>query len=376
MKKKLIIRNLNVVCNRGTQVLASNRPIEECFVQQKLPVGLIPQELDSEMSLWSKSYPPLKRTDRMVKMASWLASKLDHSELAGRKVMVNLGSSRGGTQLSEDLHQQFLETGSVPVIASPLTTQANLSSVVASMLDSESIITIDHSLTCSTGIASIANAIAWLRSGMSDAVVCGAAEAAVTPFTIAQIEALGIASQYKASEFPCRPFNADNENTFVLSEGAGICVMLFDFLKTGDLVIESIGYAHQLPPSATGIATDGGPLLASMKMALDSLPEEKNIDLVLAHAPGTLKGDRAELNAIRAICGNHIPVFSSKWLTGHTYAASSMLNLKVAAELFAGAIIPEIPYQTYVAQHDSKPETILINATGFGGNAMSLVVSG
>jgi 3-oxoacyl-(acyl-carrier-protein) synthase len=376
MTKKLIIRNLNIVCNRGIEVLASDRAIEAGFVQREIPVGLIPKELDSEMSLWSRNHSQLKRTDRMVKMSAWLASKLDNSELAGRKVLVNLGSSRGGTQLTEDLHQQFLETGSVPIIASPLTTQANMSSVVASVLDAESIITIDHSLTCSTGIASVANAIAWLRSGMADVVVCGAAEAAVTPFTIAQIEALGIASRYKVDEFPCRPFNVENENTFVLSEGAGICVILIDFPKAGDLVIESIGFAHQLPPSATGIAEDGGPLLTSMREAVENLPVNRKVDLVLAHAPGTVKGDRAESNAINSVLGSQVSVYSPKWLTGHTYAASSMLNLKLAAELFSGAIPPKLPYESYLKANLVEPKTILINATGFGGNAMSLVVSG
>lgn len=313
----------------------------------------------------------------MVQLAAWLASNLFAFISSHDRVLVNVGSSRGATQLTENLHQQFLSTGSVPAFTSPLTTQANVSSIIASLLQNNQALPIDHSLTCSTGLAAIANAEAWLRAGMADAVVVGASEASVTPFTLAQVNALGIGSDISSGNFPCRPFNADQSNTFVLAEGAGLAVMRFDEPEPGDLHVVASGYAHQSPHSPTGIADDGGPLISSMKMALAKLPSHACIGLVLAHAPGTVKGDAAEINAISSVLGDEMPVYSTKWLTGHTYAASAMLNLQAAKEIFAGAPCLPYPYQTYIPfPVFEKPEYILINATGFGGNAMSLVVTG
>ena len=129
------------------------------------------------------------------------------------------------------------------------------------------------------------------------------------------------------------------------------------------------------PPSKTGINEDGGPLIHSMQSAIDKIKPMP--DLILAHAPGTLKGDRAELNAVIHVFGEkYPPLLSSKYLTGHTYGASSALNAELAITLFNENFLHVLPYDSYVPNAKiANPANILINATGFGGSAASLIVS-
>ena len=62
-----------------------------------------------------------------VKKAGWNDSKFG----------VNIGSSRGATQLFEKHHQEFLETGKTPTLTSPTTTLGNISTWVAHDLKSK-----------------------------------------------------------------------------------------------------------------------------------------------------------------------------------------------------------------------------------------------
>ena len=51
---------------------------------------------------------------------------------------------------------------------------------------------ISHSITCSTGLHALLNGVTWLLSGMSDKFLVGGSEAALTDFTIAQMQALKV----------------------------------------------------------------------------------------------------------------------------------------------------------------------------------------
>ena len=115
-----------------------------------------------------------------------------------------------------------------------------------------------------------------------------------------------------------------------------------------------------------------------MKMAIDNsiFKNKKEIDLILMHAPGTINGDKAELNAIKEIFKNNIPnLFSNKFKIGHTYAASAALNLELAILIFSNNKTPEFPHNANILNIKKEIKRIMINAAGFGGNASSLIVS-
>ena len=104
---------------------------------------------------------------------------------------VNFGSSRGATSLFEKYYQEFLETQKSSTLSSPTTTLGNISSWVAHDLQTSGP-DISHSITCSTALHSLLNGVAWINSGMSDKFLVGGSEAALTDFTIAQMQALKV----------------------------------------------------------------------------------------------------------------------------------------------------------------------------------------
>ena len=104
---------------------------------------------------------------------------------------INIGSSRGATQLFEKYHREFLETGKTATLASPTTTLGNIASWVANDLNNDGP-DISHSITCSTALHALLNGVAWLQSGMVDKFLVGGSEAPLTPFTLAQLKAMKI----------------------------------------------------------------------------------------------------------------------------------------------------------------------------------------
>jgi 3-oxoacyl-(acyl-carrier-protein) synthase len=93
------------------------------------------------------------------------------------------------------------------------------------------------------------------------------------------------------------------------------------------------------------------------------------------HAPGTLKGDTSEYKAIQKIVGESLPLLTTnKWKIGHTFGASGMLNLELAVLMMQHNQFIPIPYLDNQKQ-TKDIKKVLINAVGFGGNAVSILLS-
>jgi 3-oxoacyl-(acyl-carrier-protein) synthase len=116
-----------------------------------------------------------------------------------------------------------------------------------------------------------------------------------------------------------------------------------------------------------------------MQLALSQCKE--NIDLIILHAPGTVKGDAAEQNAIQTIYGTNTPLmWSNKWKIGHTLGASGAMSLECALHILEYQNIEKVsqlhglPLASAEGRIKKPIRNILINAVGFGGNAVSIVV--
>jgi 3-oxoacyl-(acyl-carrier-protein) synthase len=112
----------------------------------------------------------------------------------------------------------------------------------------------------------------------------------------------------------------------------------------------------------------------SMKMAMAG-KDPSQIDVVVTHTPGTIKGDLAETNAIKEVFGKDLPAITcNKWKIGHTFAASGNLSLEMAILMLQHQQFIPVPFSEF----DKVPqelENILVNAVGFGGNAVSILIS-
>lgn len=338
-------------------------------------VAALPEVLKEKVEALKISENSYKHLDDSVLYAI-LASR-QAIENAGWKTGddfgINIGSSRGATQLFEKHFQEFLETGKAHTLASPSTTLGNISSWVAHDLNSNGP-EISHSITCSTALHAVLNGVAWLRAGMAEKFLVGGSEAPLTPFTIAQMNALKIYSKDN-SEFPCKAFDLEKtQNSMVLGEGASMACLEIGERENALAYIAGIGYATEVLQHSISISTEADCFQKSMKMALKDI-DLSEVDAIVMHAPGTIKGDLSEYKAIQKIFGEKLPMLTTnKWKIGHTFGASGMLNIELAVLMMQHQKFIGIPY---VEEKEERKaiRKILVNAVGFGGNAVSILIS-
>jgi 3-oxoacyl-[acyl-carrier-protein] synthase II len=286
---------------------------------------------------------------------------------------INFGSSRGATTLFEKYHKEFLETQKSSTLSSPTTTLGNISSWVAHDLQTSGP-EISHSITCSTALHSLLNGVAWINSGMSEKFLVGGSEAALTEFTIAQMQALKVYAKNEAA-YPCKSFDLEKkQNTMVLGEGAAAICLEKGIVENALAIISGVGFATEVLKHNTSISTDANCFQKSMKMALGEInPDE--IDAIVMHAPGTIQGDVSEINAIKKVFHTKTPFLTTnKWKLGHTFGASGMLSLELALLQLRHQKLIAVPFAEK-QQHPNKLNKILVNAVGFGGNAVSILLT-
>ena len=298
-----------------------------------------------------------------IKSAGWNASD---------NFGINIGSSRGATGLFENFHESFLKNGKAKTLSSPTTTLGNISSWIAHDLQTHGP-EISHSITCSTALHSMLNGIAWLNSGMSNKFLVGGSEAPLTPFTIAQMQALKIYSKEKG-EYPCRALDlTKKKNTMLLGEGAAVACLESGLKQNALARITGFGYATEILEHNISISNDAQCFQRSMKMALGEITPDE-IDVIVMHAPGTIKGDTSEYNAIQKLFCNKTPALTTnKWKIGHSFGASGLFNIELAVLMLRHQKFVGVPF--FNQESPKSIKNILVNAVGFGGNAVSILLS-
>jgi len=379
--RKLAIGGMGFVCAAGS----SFADLGEAFAAHRAPFlhdtqGIcfpVPRALDERIDASVAHIHGGARLDRTVKLAAFAAQDCIKQLHAAPqyKVLVNIGSSRGATHTWESEFSRFAETGASSPKASPYSTPGNISSNIAALLAGQSI-AVDHSVTCGSGLQAIANSAAWIRSGMARTALAGGAEAPLTPFTRAQMKALKITSSAEEA-FPTKPlFSGTPKTGMALGEGAAVFALYpAEDMPDAPYFILGMGLANERGGSPSGITGEGYALHEAMKAALADAGIQRP-HIIITHAPGTDKGDSAELSAIRQLFGPNIPhTLTNKHLLGHTLGASGSLSLVLACYLLHTQRVPALPYP---AEGQENPpasiETVMVNATGFGGNAVSIVV--
>jgi len=322
----------------------------------------------SNLQQQNKNYAQLDRSVLLAMLAAKRATSHWHDD---QEFGINIGSSRGATGLWEH-HFETHRKGKISPLTSPTTTLGNISSWVAHHLQAKGF-TMSHSVTCSTALHAILNGMAWLESGRCNKFLAGGSEAPLTPFTIAQMRALRIYAGAETTAFPCRALDMDKTaNTMVLGEGAA-CFALEKDPERPLAWLQGVGFANELIETAT--FTSKGVFAQAMRLALAEARLD-SVDAIVCHAPGTRLGDAVEVAAIEQVFGKNIPrLTSNKWKIGHTLGASGGLSLELALFMLQYDQVPEIPYLAASFGESPKPiHTVMVNAAGFGGNAVSLIL--
>ena len=247
------------------------------------------------------------------------------------------------------------------------------------------------STACAAGSNAIGDAFRLLQLGKADAMVCGGAEASITPLGVAGFaSAKALSFRNDDPSTASRPFDSQRDG-FVIGEGAGVLILeTLDHALKRDATIhaEIIGYGttcdahHITSPSPGGV---GG--AEAMKLALiDGQINPEEVDYINAHGTSTPANDSNETSAIKAALGNHayqVPTSSTKSMTGHLLGGSGGIEAVACALAIKHEIIPPtINYSNpdpncdldYVPNkaREKKLGVVLSNSFGFGGHNVCL----
>ncbi|TXE08618.1 beta-ketoacyl synthase [Gelidibacter salicanalis] len=352
---------------------------EKVFGEQKAIVGQLPTSVKKAINNLKTDNSHYKNLDHSVLYSIYTARKAvaQAGWSAHDNFGINIGSSRGATALFENYYERFLKQGRAETLSSPTTTLGNIASWVAHDLQTQGP-EISHSITCSTALHALLNGVAWINSGMCTKFLVGGSEAPLTGFTVAQMQALKIYAVLPQKgiqkAYPCRSLDPDKKkNSMVLGEAAAMVCLEQGIIKNALATIIGVGYATEILEHNVSVSSNAICFQRSMKMALGQHhPDE--VDIIVTHTPGTLKGDASEVNAINAVFTNKIPALTSnKWKIGHSLGASGVLSLELALLMLQHQEFINVPF--IKAQTPKRIAKIMVNAVGFGGNAVSILIS-
>lgn len=317
-----------------------------------------------------------KKLDRVHRMAILTAQKIRGNLGRSDYFGVVVGSSRGATTAFEAFHADFLANRRLSPLASPVTTSGMLGASVARHLGCKGIVQ-TVSTTCSTGLNALMIGAMMILSQQTPTVFIGAAEAANTEFSWEMLRAAKVLADLSQQRYPVRPFGVNRSGT-IPSEGSFGLVLT---RESNDPLGYLLGIGNGMETgSLTGVSENGDALVIALTQALaKSGLDPDDIDLIVPHGAGTLKGDAAELQAYHEVFGDQIPTLvPHKWALGHALGASSGISLLLALEHLHSGLVPDLPYEL-VEQVQFKPllqpKNAIVVSLGFGGYATAAVVS-
>jgi len=343
----------------------------------------------------------LKRMDRFVQFAgaaSLLALK-DADLRIGENVDaeqagVYIGSGIGGLSTWEEQHTILMEKG--PKRISPFFIPmmiANMGSGQVSILTGAKGPNSTAVTACATGTNAIGDSFRLIQRGDADVMICGGAEATVTPMGVGGFCALrAMSTRNDEPERASRPFDKDRDG-FVMGEGAGILILeeLEHALARGaHIYAEVAGYGmssdahHMTDPSPGG---DGAARCMS-KAIKDAGIAPEEVGYINAHGTSTGVGDIAETQGIKTTFGAaayRIPVSSTKSMTGHMLGAAGGVEAIICSlAVQDGKLPPTINLENpdpecdldYVPNEFRTADIryALSNSFGFGGHNATIIM--
>jgi 3-oxoacyl-[acyl-carrier-protein] synthase II len=326
--------------------------------------------------------------DEAVKMSG---IKIDEGN--AERVGVYIGSGIGGFEVIEREYRALLEKG--PSRVSPFFIPATIVNLASGWVSIRTGAKGPNSATataCTTSAHAIGDSFKIIQRGDADAMICGGAEASITPLGVGGFAAMRALSQRNDDpEHASRPWDKDRDG-FVVGEGAGILVLEeLEFAKArgANIMAELVGYGmsgdafHISSPSEDG----DGPYRVMRNALKDAGLEPEKIDYLNAHATSTELGDRIETLAIKRAFGEHaykLAVSATKSMTGHLLGGAGGLEAGITVKALQDQIAPptinhetagpgcDLDYVPNIAR-PMKIDYALSNSFGFGGTNGCLI---
>ena len=316
-------------------------------------------------------------------------SKLPDTIFDTDRIGVIAGSGGASSRSQVDAADILREKG-VKRVGPYRVTQTMGSTVSACLATSLKIKGVNFSISsaCSTSAHCIGSAWEQIQLGNQDVIIAGGGED--EHWTQSGLfDAMGaLSSNFNQNPTAAsRPFD-ENRDGFVISGGGGILIveeMEHALSRKAKIYAEIKGY------SATSdgddmVAPSGEGAKNCMKKSLE-MSGLKSVDYINAHGTSTPAGDPVELNAIKSVFKDDIPIVSStKSLTGHTLGAAGVQECIYSILMMNGNFIAGNKNLTHpIAEADgiNIPEkslkkefnSIMNNRFGFGGTNVRMVLS-
>jgi 3-oxoacyl-[acyl-carrier-protein] synthase II len=306
---------------------------------------------------------------------------------------VYIGSGIGGFEVIEREHKNLLEKG--PGRISPFFIPATIINLASGHVSIRSGAKGPNSATataCTTSAHAVGDSFRIIQHGDADTMICGGAEACITPLGIGGFAAMRALSQRNDEpQRACRPWDRDRDG-FVVGEGAGILVLEelgHAVRRDAPILAEIVGYGMSGDAwHITSPADDGDGAFRVMRNSLrDAGIEANQIEYINAHGTSTPLGDRIETRAIKRVFCEHaykLAVSSTKSMTGHLLGGAGGLEAGITVLAIRDQIAPptinlDTPDEEcdldYVPHH-ARPmpiEYALTNSFGFGGTNGCLI---
>ena len=408
MNRRVVITGMGLVCGSGN----TREEVWSNLLACKVGIGTItrfdpagfPVRIASEV----KNFDPLKFIEKkeVKKMDVFIHYAIAASQEAiddsGLRIQGHnaartgcfIGSGIGGFGVIEREHEKFLKGG--PGKISPFFIPAAIVNLAAGQVSIRFGAKGPNSATCtacSSGAHAVGDSFKIIQRGDADAMICGGAEAAITPMGVGGFAAMrALSTRNDEPERSSRPFDADRDG-FVIGEGAGVLILeeLEGALERGaKIYAEVVGYGMSSDAyHITQPAEEGDGAVRVMTNAIhDAGIQPHEVDYINAHGTSTYYNDKIETLAIKKVFGDSaysIPVSSTKSMMGHLLGAAGGVEAGLAAMAIRNQIIPPTAnYENhdpecdldYVPNSARRAEVryALSNSFGFGGTNASLLM--
>ena len=340
----------------------------------------------------------IKKMDLFIQYAMAAAamamssSGLKIDEENAERVGVVVGVGLGGLPTIEEYHGIYLESGLKRI--SPFMIPKLIANLAPGQIAIEygaKGINYTPTSACSSGAHAVGEAMRMIRHGYQDAVICGGAEACLSPTGVGGFVAMrALSTRNDEPERASRPFDKDRDG-FVMAEGAGVLVLeeLESARRRGATILaELIGYGtngdayHITQPSPEGVGA-----AACMRLCLEDAGIGVDaVQYINAHGTSTEFNDANETKAIKRVFGEYaarLAVSSTKSMTGHLLGGAGGVEAVYTVLAVQRSMIPptinyeerdpecDLDYVPNVARH-APVEIALSNSYGFGGTNVSL----
>ncbi|MEQ8770369.1 MAG: beta-ketoacyl-ACP synthase II [Phycisphaerales bacterium] len=254
-----------------------------------------------------------------------------------------------------------------------------------------------HATACASSGHAFGDAMGYIRRGLSDLMVVGGAEAAITPLCLGAFMTMkALSTRNDEPQRASRPFDRDRDG-FLLAEGAAMYVIESEEhakARGATIHAELLGFGNSCDAGhITAPHAEGRGATNSMKWALaDAGLTSADIDYINAHGTSTPLGDAAEVHAVRNIFGDRAPkgegsvlMSSTKSMHGHGLGASGAIEMLACLHACRDGIIaptvnlehPDEGLDIDLVANDARERPVaraMNNTFGFGGHNVTLIL--